>query len=133
MLISNKFMSNILKIESDEISLSVSSVEQAKLAIKQLKLKKKEFNLIKKQVDQQQKQLRAEYTDSVRRQGSKFSGGGGFGKFIRAFQTASRDSHRRSLADSLEPLEQKKQKIISVIDAIEHAILQVELYIIEKS
>lgn len=111
----------------------VTSIPEAKLKIKQLKLKKKELNLIKKEINQQQKQIRAEYTDAIRKQGSKFRGGGKIGKFIRNVQTFSRDAQRRALAEALEPLEQKKQIVQSSIHEIEYTILQLEAYIIENS
>lgn len=81
---------------------------------------------------QEQKQIRSQYTDSIRRQGSKFRGGGGVGKFIRTVQTASRDAQRRNLARELEPLEKKKFEIESVINAINQTLLQIESFLLEN-
>ncbi len=89
--------------DDGSISLSIHSLPEAKLAIKQLKLWKKELGVIKRQVAEQQRGIRSEYTDQVRQQASKFRGGGGFGQFVRAVQTANRDHylctfHRRYAA-----------------------------------
>lgn len=101
-------MSLVKIANTDEIYVTAQSVIEAKAAIKELKLKKKEYALVKKEITQQQKLIRAEYTDKVRRQGSKVRGGGHLGSFVRSLQTYNRDSNRRALADRLAPLEQQK-------------------------
>jgi hypothetical protein len=116
-----------------DLRVSARSVAEAKIAIKELKLKKKEYALAKREISQNQKQIRAEYTDSVRQRGSKFRGGGGIGSFVRTVQTISRDADRRSLAQELAPLEQQKNTVESIINAIDRAILQIEKFIIENS
>ncbi len=65
----------------------IRSVAEAKIAIKELKLKKKEYALAKKEISRKQKEIRAEYTEKVRQRGSKFIGGGGVGRVVRAVQT----------------------------------------------
>jgi hypothetical protein len=119
--------------QSGEISVRANSVPQAKLALKELKLKKKELSLLKKQVTEQERQIRATYTDEVRRRGSKFHGGGSIGRFIRLAQTASRDSARANLAQQLAPFEEQKRKIEAMRSAIEQLILQVEAFILNNS
>jgi hypothetical protein len=116
-----------------DLRVSARSVAEAKIAIKELKLKKKEYALAKREISQNQKQIRAEYTDSVRQRGSKFRGGGGIGSFVRTVQTISRDADRRSLAQEIAPLEQQKNTVESIINAIDRAILQIEKFIIENS
>jgi hypothetical protein len=116
-----------------EISVRANSVPEAKLALKELKLKKKELSLLKKQVTEQERQIRAAYTDEVRRRGTKFQGGGGIGKFVRLAQTASRDAARHNLAQQLAPHEQQKRKIEAMKSAIEQLILQVEMFIHNNS
>ena len=74
----------------------------------------------------EQKAIRAEYTDTVRRRGSKVAGGGGFGRFLRNMQTISNDSARRELANALAPLENTKQRIELAMTASENAIAQLE-------
>lgn len=119
--------------DDGKLSISAQSVAEAKIAIKEMKLKKKEYSLIKREISQQQKQIRAEYTDTVRRRGSKVRGGGSLGSFIRTVQTINRDAERSALARQLAPLEQQKNVMDVMINAIEQAILQVERYIVENS
>ncbi|HAZ43283.1 MAG TPA: hypothetical protein DDW76_31075 [Cyanobacteria bacterium UBA11369] len=119
--------------EDGQLLVSAKSIAEAKIAIKELKLKKKEYALIKREISQQQKQIRAEYTDRVRQRGSKFRGGGSIGSFVRTVQTINRDADRRLLAQQLAPLEQKKNVVEAIINAIDQAILQIQRYILENS
>lgn len=119
--------------DNGELRVSAQSVPEAKIAIKELKLKKKEYALLKREISQHQKQIRVEYTDMVRQRGSKFIGGGSIGRLVRTVQTINRDAERRSLAEQLAPLEQKKNAIEAIIIAIDQMILQVERYIVENS
>ncbi|NDJ19394.1 hypothetical protein [Myxacorys almedinensis] len=125
---------NFVTIADDgRITISVQSLAEAKIAIKALKLKKKEHTLVKRELTQQQKIIRAEYTDKVRQQGSKVRGGGSIGRFVRTVQTINRDANRRALAQQLAPLEKQKNAVDGTITAIDQAILQLEKYIIENS
>ncbi len=119
--------------EDGRINIAVQSVAEAKIAIKALKLKKKEFALTKREISQQQKIIRADYTDKVRQQGSKVRGGGSIGRFVRTLQTINRDADRRALAQRLAPLEEQKNAVDRIITAIDQAILQLERYILENS
>lgn len=119
--------------EDGRINIAVQSVAEAKIAIKALKLKKKEFALTKREISQQQKIIRADYTDKVRQQGSKVRGGGSIGRFVRTVQTINRDADRRALAQRLAPLEKQKNAVDRIITAIDQAILQLERYILENS
>lgn len=123
----------VTMMENGKLHISVCSVAEAKIAIKELKLKKKEYSLAKREFSQQQKQIRAEYTEKVRQRGSKFIGGGKIGRLVRTVQTINRDADRRSLAQALAPLEQQKSVIESIINQIDQAILQIEKFIIENS
>lgn len=127
-------MIEFVRMSDGEISISpLNSVAEAKLAIKQLKLKKKEFDLQKREVNQAQKQIRAKYTDSIRKQGSRSGGRDTLGKLMRTLEKQRSDAMRRELAEALEPLEQKKYEIESVLNKIESSIIQVESYIIQNS
>ncbi|KAM3116446.1 hypothetical protein [Phormidesmis sp. 146-33] len=119
--------------DDGRINISAQSLAQANIAIKALKLKKKEYALVKRELTQQQKVIRAEYTDQVRQQGSKVRGGGSIGRFVRTVQTINRDADRRALAQQLAPLEEQKNVVDGIIMAIDQAILQLEKYIIENS
>ena len=108
------------------ISVHASTAADANLAIKELRLLKKSFSLEKRQVTAQLKAVRAQYTHDTRQRGSKFRGGGGFGRFVRSMQTASRDSARTHLASTLRPLESEQQRIDHAITQIDSLIAQVE-------
>lgn len=112
------------------LSSPIRSVAAAKIVIKELKLKKKEYVLAKKEISQQQKEIRANYTEQVRQRGSKFIGGGSIGRIVRTVQTISRDADRRTLAETLAPLEQFKNKVDASINLIDQKILQIEKFII---
>jgi len=119
-----------VQIAGTTVNVNANSVVEAKLALKELKLKKKEFGLMKRGVNERQKQIRASYTQEVRNRGSMVRGGGGVGKFFRAVQTISRDTKRAQLAAALAPYEQEKQRIESMIQAIDSAIIQVESHLL---
>lgn len=119
--------------DSGELSVSARSVAEAKIAIKELKLTKKEYALMKREIAQQQKQIRAKYTDKVRQRGSKFRGGGGIGRIVRTIQTVNRDADRRTLAQELMLLENQKNDVEAIINAIDQTILKVERFIVENS
>jgi hypothetical protein len=119
--------------DNGELRVSARTVAEAKIAIKELKLKKKEYALVKREISQQQKQIRADYTDQVRQRGSKLRGGGSIGRLVRTVQTVNRDADRRNLAQQLAPLEQQKNTVDGIINAIDQTILQVEKFIIENS
>ncbi len=109
-----------------DISVHASSAADAKLAIKELRLLKKSFSIEKQQVTAQLKAVRAQYTHDTRQRGSNFRGGGGFDRFVRSMQAASRDSARTHLARTLRPLEIEQQRIDHVITQIGSLIAQVE-------
>jgi hypothetical protein len=115
-----------VKIEGTRISVAAQGAGEAKLALKELKLKKKELGMQRRLLASRQKEVRASYTDEVRTRGSMVRGGGGFGRFIRAVQTISRDSKRAGLANELAPLERAKQDVEAMIHAVDTLILKVE-------
>jgi hypothetical protein len=123
----------VMITDDGKLHISVQSLAEAKIAIKELKLKKKEYAFVKREISQQQKIIRAEYTDRVRQRGSKLRGGGTIGRLVRTVQTINRDADRRALAQQLAPLEQQKNAVDGVINTIDQAILKIERYIIEKS
>jgi len=118
--------STFVKIDGTRISVSAHGAAEAKLALKELKLKKKELGVQKRILVSRQKEIRASYTEEVRTRGSMVRGGGGFGRFIRAVQTISRDSKRAGLAGELAPLERARQDVEAMIHAIDTLIIKVE-------
>lgn len=131
----NKPQSYVTISSRGEIRVTADSVPEAKLAIKELKLKKKALLLAKRQLMDQERAIRASYTDKIRRQGSKFQGPGiwGQGRFVRAAQTVARDKARKDLAKQLAPLEEERQRLEAMVAAVDQAILKVESYIIKNS
>ena len=126
--------SSFVTINSDgKLDISVQSLAEAKIAIKELKQKKKEYALRKREISQQQKTIRAEYTDKVCQRGSKVRGSSIMGRLARTLQTSKSDADRRALAQQLAPLEQQKNAVDEKINAIDQAILQIERYNIENS
>ena len=122
-----------IRLESVNDDLEFTTLAELKQAITILKQKKKELGVQKKAVTMHQQQIRANYTDEVRRRGSKFRGGGGVGRFIRGVQTANRDSVRKDLAKSLEPLEKEKVNIDVAMGKIDIDILRIEEYVTRNS
>ena len=115
------------------ISVNASSATEAKLGVKELRLLKKSFGLQKRVVLDQQKAIRANYTHQVRSRGSMLRGGGAFGRFIRAFQAAGRDSSRSQLANALQPLENEKQRLDRAMAQIDSLTTQVESQILRMT
>jgi hypothetical protein len=128
--LSKVISTSFVQIDGDTVRCAVNNLAEAKVAMKELKLKKKEFRIRKREIVAQQREIRAAYTHDVRNRGSMLRGGGGFGRFIRAFQTASRDSKRAGLANDLAPLEREKLRIETMIGAIDSLALKLEAYIL---
>ena len=121
-------------LKSDgSITLSIESVDQAKIGIKALKLEKKELNARKKQIGMEIKALRVQRSEKVAAQGSMVRGGGNIGKYARAMQRAGRDNDRRQHASALAPHEREKMVIDMFITNIDQAIVHLERYILQQS
>jgi hypothetical protein len=114
------------------IHVNARTAPEAKLAMKELRLLKKGLALRKRDVTNQQRAIRAQYTDSVRHRGSKLPGLGKFGRFIRVMQTSSRDRARRGLATALEPLEKVKQQIDAGVNALDRSIAETEMFVLSS-
>jgi hypothetical protein len=125
-------MAELVQLVGNVIRVRTNSLDEAKMAIKELKLMKKQYALSKRTVGEEQKRIRAQYTQEVRSRGSMMRGGGGIGRFVRDIQSGSRDNRKARLASDLAPLEQKKQEIETVIRAIDSTIIQVEAAIIKQ-
>lgn len=108
------------------IQVNVQDAGEARLAIKELRVLKKALGVHKRRITDQQKAIRAQYTQKVRLRGSMFRGGRGFGRFLRLMQTAGRDADRAQLAVSLEPFERQKQKIERALNQVDSVITQLE-------
>ena len=118
-----------ISLVGDQLRVQAEGVIEAKLALKELKLKKKELALARKEILQEQRQLRAAYTDQTRQQGPAMRGGGFFGRLMRASQQDSRHAAKQQLAKALAPLENRRNNMDALIQAVEEAMLQVEQYI----
>ena len=122
-----------VKIEGTKLSVTASSLAEAKIALKELKLKKKEFGLLKREIIAKQKEIRADHTHEVRTRGSMVRGGGGLGKFVRLIQTSSRDAKKATLAHTLSPLEKERQDCEAMIHTIDTAILQLQTQLLRHA
>jgi hypothetical protein len=118
--------------ENGDIEISVHSSADAKLALKQLRLRKRELALLKRSYTAEQRELRAGYTDQVRRRSPVMRGGGGVGQFVRAVQGGSRASARKNLAKDLAPVEEKRHTIDQMIGMVDEAILKIESYLLKS-
>jgi len=123
---------SVIRIENGKVHLRVTNAAEAKLAIKEIRIKKKELALFKREVVAKQRALRAAQTHSTRTQGPMMHGGGGFGRFVRAVQSASRYSDRSSLASNLAPLEDDKSRIDRDMRGFDSLTLQLESYILQN-
>jgi hypothetical protein len=121
---------NFVRIEGLDVEANYRTRDEAKLALKELKLLKREYGVRKRTINEEQKAIRASYTDEVRSRGSMMRGRGTFANIFRTVQTVHRDSRRAELAQALAPLEAKKQKIENLIRSIDSVILQVEVDLI---
>ncbi len=126
-------MSYVKLLADGKISIAAKSVGEAKIALKELKIKKKELQVQKKEISEQIRCIRASYTDTNLRRGSKMHGGGWLGKVVRAVQTAERDNARHNLASNIAPYEEKKRWIESALISIDKGILVVEDFILQHS
>lgn len=117
--------------EDGRVTVNIQNLAEARLALQELRLLKKYLALTKRQIKEQQKAIRAEYTDGVRRRGSKFIGGGGIGRFIRVVQTGLRDNTRYQLAEALAPFDKQVQKIEMIQVEVDRVVIQVEAAVIQ--
>lgn len=106
-----------------------TDISQAKFEIKKLKMKKKEMNLKKKEITQKQQQIRANYTDKIRRLTSA-SGSNAFSKLSRFITKKEKDQLRKDLANELQPIETTKNNIINNIHELDRIILELEKHIL---
>ena len=120
-------------LPNGNLSISYSSVAEAKLTIKQLKQMKKQFALEKKAVNAEMAEVRANRRMHVAQQGSVVRGGGSVGRTMRTFQRMSRDMDRSKHANQLAPLEEEKAELDRKILEMDKAITMVEAYIMRES
>jgi hypothetical protein len=121
----------IVTFRSGEIHFNITTKAQAKSALQEIRLKKREILLEKKESMELQRQVRASYTDYVRKRGSQFRGGGQIGRFIRTLGTLSRDQQRRALANELAPYERSRREIEARILMCDNAIHEIQIMILK--
>ena len=126
-------VTGVIFLDNGDIHANVSTVPEAKLAIKQLRLRKKELGLEKKEISAEMAAIRAERSQAVAKQGPMMRGGGNFGKMIRGFESAGRQSSRSSHANRLAPYQDLKAGVDRRIIAVDTVIHQLEAYILENS
>lgn len=122
--------SNFIHLNGTVLTVYANTIQEKKLAIKELKLKKKELGLQKRTATDQQKVIRATYTQKMRTRRSMGRGGGQLGQAIRNIEHGWHDRQRANLARDLAPLEEQKQHIESMILALDNLVLQLEQQIL---
>src|SRR5437773_2245681 len=73
----------VVFLPNGDVKLDIHSASDAKVALKELKLKKKELSLAKRTATEEQREIRAAYTDHVRRQMPMIRGRSGLLGFAR--------------------------------------------------
>jgi|HubBroStandDraft_4_1064222.scaffolds.fasta_scaffold302442_2 hypothetical protein len=108
------------------VRVNATTIIEAKLALIELRIVKKQLALAKRLVMKDKREIRAAYTDYVRRRGSKAIGGGTIGRIFRIVQTVNRDMKKVQLANALAPREEQQSRLETMITSVDFAILQVQ-------
>ena len=114
-----------------------TSMEEAKAQLAEIKLKKSELTTAKKNVIEQQRQLRAEYTDNVRDRSTAGKGVGALiskdvGKAAKKVASLQNSYDRKDLATELEPLEQQRVEIESAIAELDQQKLRIDKWMADE-
>jgi adenylosuccinate synthase len=117
--------------------VSPVSMEDAKARLDEVKYKKKDLSLQKKEIVEQQRQRRAEYTDSERKRATLGKGVGAaiskdLGKAARKGANVVDSYGRKSMAEDLEPLEEQRQQVEAELQALDREQLELEHWIAEN-
>lgn len=114
-----------------------SSMEDAKAQLAEIKVKKQELSLQKKNIVEQQRQLRAEYTDNVRDRSTAGKGVGALiskdlGKASKKVASIANSYDRKALANDLEPLEAQRVEVEAQIADLDRQKLLLDQWIAEQ-
>lgn len=114
-----------------------TSIADAKAQLAQIKLKKQELSIQKKDILEQQRQLKAGYTDATRGRATIGKGVGAainkdLGKAARKAVSVKNSYDRKGLADDLEPLELQRQEIEASIQQLDLEKLRLDAWIAEQ-
>jgi len=114
-----------------------ASMEEAKARLDEVKYKKKDLSLQKKEIVEQQRQRRAEYTDSERKRATMGKGVGAaiskdLGKAARKGANVVDSYGRKSMAEDLGPLEEQRQQVEAELQALDREQLELEHWITEN-
>lgn len=124
-------------MESSAPFAAPASVEEAKAQLAEIKLKKQELSLQKKDIVEQERQLRAGYTDNVRDRSTAGKGVGALiskdiGKATKKVASVANSYDRKALANSLEPLEAQRVEVEAAIAGLDRQKLQLDQWIAEQ-
>jgi|GEM_PF-6916476 len=108
------------------IEIKCHTKAEGKLALKTLRLIKKQLSLQLREINAALRNVRHGHTDATRRRTPMFRGGGQLGQIIRTIQTISRATDRVSLANSVQPLHDSKQRIDSILTNIQTNTVRLE-------
>jgi hypothetical protein len=114
-----------------------TSIEDAKAQLAQIKLKKQELSLQKKQIVEQQRQVKASYTDATRDRATIGKGIGAaispnHGKIARKAVSVKNSYDRKGMAEELEPLEMQRQEVEAAIQQLDLEKLRLDAWIAEQ-
>ena len=120
------------------LELSISSVDEAKLAHKRMVQQQKQLRQIKKEINQDMKNIRAAYkeaSDNVQPSASSSIFGGLFGKkgYAKGNVAQQRRDLRQRRDGTLEPYNQAKLTIDDLLIQMDGAKLSIKNYIDEES
>jgi hypothetical protein len=114
----NSNSGNYVRLDSSgRITIYAQTITEYKIALKELKLLKREISNSKRHVMENKRQVRAKYTDRVRRPRIL--------KFMK-------DVDRRVLAAELRPLESQHQQLEVQLLEINRAILELESVVMQN-
>jgi hypothetical protein len=124
-------------MESTASFTAPSSIEDAKAQLAEIKVKKQELSLQKKNIVEQQRQLRAEYTDNVRDRSTAGKGVGALvskdiGKASKKVASIANSYDRKALANDLEPLEAQRVEVEAQIADLDRQKLLLDQWIAEQ-
>jgi hypothetical protein len=129
-----KSPSGLISYHTDgEIKLTGNTVAEAKTILAELRLHKKVLAEQKREVAVREREIRADYTDKVRHQGSLAHGSGGFAQVIRSSQQSARRNSRAHMANALRPLEDRKRAIDAQVATTDRVMLNVEAWILKQA
>jgi hypothetical protein len=115
--------------DNGTVAARLTTIDEARSSLHELRMVKKAFAIQKRAILDQQKAIRASYTDRLRRRSPKFRGSGPGAKFLRDQDTDSRAAARNHLAEKLKPLEVEKQRLQASMMNVDMKISEIQAFL----